>query len=129
MRSPWTSAKPGGRTSTRQKCWGERSRKRRVFCSRRPVGDVCAGDVALALRIAKRLQKTCFQRQPKTRRCHDEKQMKNKRRQSDGREKDEEQNGDIALCKLDKERGEFLSEPKQAGALDQIAMAWIERAT
>src|SRR5947207_14526426 len=101
MRSPSISAKLGGRTSTRRRCWGAQSRKPRVFCSRRPAGDVCAGDAALTLRIAKRLQKTCFQRQPKTRRCHDEKQMQNKRRQSDGREKDEEQNGDIALCELD----------------------------
>src|SRR2546423_10378456 len=128
MRSPSISAKPGGRMSTRQKCWGAQSKRRRVFCSRRPAGDVSAVNVALALRIAKRLQKTCFQRQSKTRRRHDEEQMKNKRRESDRREKDEEQHRDISLCELDKERREFLSEPKQAGTLHQIAVARIKGA-
>src|SRR5438270_4584605 len=107
MRSPSISAKPGGRTSTRRKCWRAQKRKHRVFCSRRPAGDVSAVNVALALRTAKRLQKAGFQRQPKTCRGHGEKQMKNDRRESDHREKDEEQHRDIALRQLNKQGREF----------------------
>jgi hypothetical protein len=54
--------------------------------------------------------------------------MQDKRRQSDRGEKEEEQHRDITFGELDNERCEFLAEPEQARAFDQIAVPRIESA-
>ena len=93
------------------------------------MGDESVGNVALALRTAKRLQDwACFQRASERGCRHNKEQMQNERRQSDRREKEEEQHRDIPFGELNNERREFLAELEQAGALYQIAVARIESA-